>query len=184
MPSRNRPQIDPHIDLDGVLADFDGAVQALGIDHGPDMNRSREHMSDAQRAAKDALYARISGMDFFRHLPLMPGALDIWTLLTPHYPTILTAVPRFKDPDAFARAAEDKYRWVCDYIAPIPRARFVATTSREKPNNMRANPGHLQLLIDDRKKNIEAWQAAGGTGVLHVEASATIAELNRLLDRP
>ena len=37
------------------------------------------------------------------------------------------------------------------------------------------------ILIDDHKKNIREWEAAGGTGVLHVNVNSTIKQLKGLL---
>ena len=36
------------------------------------------------------------------------------------------------------------------------------------------------VLIDDRPKNIEAWENAGGIGILHKSAKHTIDELKKL----
>ena len=36
------------------------------------------------------------------------------------------------------------------------------------------------VLIDDRPKNIEAWEAAGGIGILHTSAADTIDQLKKL----
>jgi 5'(3')-deoxyribonucleotidase len=41
-----------------------------------------------------------------------------------------------------------------------------------------ARPNHV--LIDDRKDNIEAWEQAGGIGILHTDADDTINQLNKL----
>ena len=36
------------------------------------------------------------------------------------------------------------------------------------------------ILIDDRKDNIERWEAAGGIGILHTTTENTIACLKKL----
>ena len=36
------------------------------------------------------------------------------------------------------------------------------------------------VLIDDRPKNIEAWENAGGIGILHTSAKETINKLKEL----
>ena len=36
------------------------------------------------------------------------------------------------------------------------------------------------VLIDDRPKNIEAWEAAGGIGIIHTSAKNTIEQLKKL----
>ena len=36
------------------------------------------------------------------------------------------------------------------------------------------------ILIDDRKDTIDAWNAKGGIGILHTSAASTIAQLKEL----
>jgi 5'(3')-deoxyribonucleotidase len=36
------------------------------------------------------------------------------------------------------------------------------------------------ILIDDYKRNIKEWEAAGGTGILHTKTMTTIAQLREL----
>lgn len=39
---------------------------------------------------------------------------------------------------------------------------------------------YADILIDDREKTIREWREKGGTGILHVSAEETLAELKRL----
>jgi hypothetical protein len=172
-------RIDLYLDLDGVLADFDAGLRRLGHATDPGMNRSREEMDTDARARKDALYAAIAGTPFFRELPPTPDAHRLWTAVRHLDPVILTAVPRFDDPAHFAEAGDHKHAWVCATFEPIPRTRFVATTSRDKPRFMNPASPRPQVLIDDRSKNVEAWRAAGGIGVLHTTAADSLAQLAR-----
>ena len=36
------------------------------------------------------------------------------------------------------------------------------------------------ILIDDYMKNIREWEAAGGIGILHTDASSTINDLKKV----
>ena len=40
--------------------------------------------------------------------------------------------------------------------------------------------GENRILIDDTAKNIADWEAAGGIGILHTDASSTIAKLKEI----
>lgn len=172
--------IDLFVDLDGVLADFDAGLHRLGHLNEANMNRSREEMDTAARAWKDALYAAIAGTGFFRDLPAIADAHRLWTAIRHLDPVILTAVPRFADPADVTEAAEHKYAWVCATFEPIPRARFIATTSRDKPLYIKQSLPRPQVLIDDRVKNVDAWRAAGGMAVLHTSAADSLAQLARV----
>lgn len=52
----------------------------------------------------------------------------------------------------------------------------IACMTRDKPRY--AAPGHV--LVDDRLKTREVWEAAGGDFVHHVNAAPSIAALERL----
>ena len=172
--------IDLFLDLDGVLADFDAGLARLGHAAGTGMNRSREEMDADARARKDALYAAIAGTSFFRTLPAMADAHRLWTAVRHLDPVILTAIPRFEAPDHFAEAAAHKYAWVCATFEPIPRERFIATTSRDKPLFMTPDSPRPQVLVDDRVKNVEAWRATGGVGILHATVADSLDQLTRI----
>jgi hypothetical protein len=45
---------------------------------------------------------------------------------------------------------------------------------------MNPDPARPQVLVDDRIKNVEAWRAAGGIGVLHTSAGDSLLQLSRL----
>jgi hypothetical protein len=77
----------------------------------------------------------------------------------------LTALPRDND---FPWAAYDKVLWAQEHFPGIPV--WIGPYSDDK--QQRSQPG--DVLIDDRKVNIEQWQAKGGFAILHtgdVEAS-------------
>ena len=51
-------------------------------------------------------------------------------------------------------------------------------TLKQKSQLQRAKDGFV--LIDDRPKNIKAWEDNGGIGILHESAEKTIAKLKEL----
>lgn len=61
---------------------------------------------------------------------------------------------------------------------PIPDERFICTTSARKWEFMHRKHSDHQILIDDRIQNVEAWAAAGGIGILHLDAAGSIAALH------
>lgn len=83
-----------YLDLDGVLADYAGGMIALGYSVDPalgrDLNRSGTH-----HPLKREMYEKIKGTEFYRHLPLMEGALAIFNAVAKTDPAILTAAPKF-----------------------------------------------------------------------------------------
>ena len=59
----------------------------------------------------------------------------------------------------------------------IADERFICTTSARKHEFMHRKHSDHQILIDDRTDNIEAWQAAGGIGILYKNADDAIRQL-------
>lgn len=119
-----------YIDLDGVMADFETGIQAMGFDHDPELNKSTVLMSGTGNAKKRERYEAIKGTNFFANLPLLPGALDIYAECAKHCaPIILTAAPKFDgteenyhiDPH-WLGAAYHK-RWWVEHVL-LPKAKY------------------------------------------------------------
>jgi hypothetical protein len=148
------------LDCDGVLADFDGyATGLLGM-------APREFEA---RHGRGRFWSRIAGHeDFFRKLPLMADARELWDAVAHLRPIILTGVPRG------GWAAPQKMRWAAEHF---PQARMITTMARDKRDHME-NPG--DVLVDDLPKHRVLWEGAGGLFVHHRSARTTLRELKAL----
>ena len=62
----------------------------------------------------------------------------------------------------------------------IPDERFICTTSERKHEFMGRRPAKHQVIIDDRPDVIGSWEAAGGIGILHVDAETTVEKIENL----
>lgn len=151
-------------DLDGVMADFDkGVKQVTGkAPHEQPLG----HMWKA--------LARHG--DFYYSLDFMPDANQLWSFIKPHNPIILSGLPMGK------WAPGQKKRWVGDNLGwDIP---VVLGWARDKPQDAMKYLGAQSLegciLVDDRKKALGPWEAAGGTFVLHTSAANSIRRLKEL----
>ncbi|HEY1035572.1 MAG TPA: hypothetical protein VGE09_11385 [Pseudoxanthomonas sp.] len=144
-PAADLPRI--YLDLDGVMADFDNTFpRVFGLDH--------------RDMADDEMWARInSHPDFFRNLPAMPGAYDFMAWVRHLQPIILTACPKSN----YAHVAWQKREWVREHLGPGVTV-LPVWGGASKPLFMHA-PG--DILIDDYRRNTEAWAAAGGVAILH-----------------
>ena len=69
----------------------------------------------------------------------------------------------------------DKKSWIKKYVDPSVVVNCTFTGSQKAAYAMKKN-----VLIDDRPKNIEAWENAGGIGILHTSAADTIEQLKKL----
>lgn len=150
------------IDLDGVLADFDSKVKSL-------LGESWKLLHP------NVLWKHLGKEDnLFDSLQLMEDAHKLVTHLMHHDLFILTAIPR--PSDKLASAALDKKNWVARHINKnIP----VQTVLGGK-NKAKFVEDHNSILIDDYPRNINAWKAAGGIGILHTSVDETLKELEWL----
>lgn len=152
-----------YLDLDGVFADFYRVAQAhLGVPY--------TELPPAEA------WARLEKVrNLFRHLPLLPDALELWQgLQGKGLLHVLTASPQ--PTGELVTAPADKLAWVRQHLSPtIPV--FVSASGVRKASF--AAPG--DILIDDLKRNIAAWEGAGGVGILHRSAAETLRELEQAL---
>lgn len=146
-----------YLDLDGVMADFDGSFPAVfGLDH--------------RSMADDDMWLKINGHPtFFRDLPPMAGAVDFFRSIEHLEPIILTACPKSN----YAHVATQKVEWVRAHLSGHVTVLPVLGGS-SKPLFMHAKG---DILIDDFRRNTEAWAAAGGHAILHRGFEGTAAAL-------
>lgn len=136
-----------YLDLDGVLADFDrGYLEHFG--------KLPSEVSDEE------LWQNLNATpDFFDSLHPMKGAMLAFAGLRALSPAILTACPRTN----YHEAAANKRRWVHRYLGQDVTV-LPCMGGTNKPVFMHA---YGDVLVDDMPKNVNAWRAAGGVGVLH-----------------
>ncbi|MEQ8602119.1 MAG: hypothetical protein RIB45_02280 [Marivibrio sp.] len=175
-----------YLDLDGVLADFDAGVAALGFPADGRLNKKRAELTPELRAMKTDLYDAIERAGtFFLGLPPMEDAEELWRAVQPFEPWILTApinADRGADHPAVMAIAQQKLAWVRTHLdASFPDERFACVDSGAKALYVARRPG-VAILVDDRPTNIAKWHEAGGLGVHHTSAAESIATLTRLID--
>lgn len=142
------------IDLDGVLADFDGFYETLTGSR-PDRNAADPPDFWTPIDAHGA---------FFRSLPVMPDARELWALARELHPEpiILTGMPW-----SVADAEAQKRAWVAEHIDPT--VHVICCKSRDKRNH--AKPG--DVLVDDWVRYRHLWEDMGGIFVLHTSTADT-----------
>ena len=159
-----------YFDMDGVLADFERGVRELCRMEAPDQkNRVPEQ--------DDLMWERIRETDhFYDRLELMPGAKDMFDIVYGKYGNrceILTGIP--KEKRGILTAEQDKINWMRRVLSDS-----VVINVCYRAEKIRKCTGPDAVLIDDLRKNIDEWRAAGGTGILHASAEETLEELKKL----
>ncbi|NBB90849.1 MAG: hypothetical protein GVY23_06540 [Spirochaetes bacterium] len=172
------------VDLDGVLADFDRAVEEItGL--------------PPSQQTPGAMWPRLAGApDFYANIPWMPDGLALWEHVEPLDPIVLTGLPRGN------WAKPQKLEWCRRELGP--RVPVIACMSREKTEKawewLEKHPGDtgaggeppapgehssamertVPVLIDDRAFTREPWEAAGGVFIHHASAAQSIRALEEL----
>lgn len=149
------------LDMDGVLADFDGYYrQQFGV------SLDRRSVQDPPGMWENI---RSHGR-FYRAVPPMADARQLLDATRHLNPIILTGVPRTQVPEA----EEHKREWLAEHFgADLP---IICCRSSEK--RLHGKPG--DVLVDDWFKYRHLWEEMGGTFVLHTSAAESIARIEEL----
>lgn len=144
------------LDCDGVLADFDAlAAEILGMHP-----RAYE-----DRYGSDRFWDNLRDhREFYRKLPLLADARELFEGVAHLTPVILTGCPR----GGWAEA--QKVAWAKEHF---PGTRMITCASRDKSSYMK--PG--DVLVDDYLKYRQLWEDAGGVFIHHTSAKASLEAL-------
>jgi hypothetical protein len=161
------------VDLDGVLADFDGGVVRLTT------KNMAAWTAEGKRGKGDLWGALARAPGFFERLEWMPRARAIWAAAAPHAPTILTGLP------LGTWAAPQKRAWCARELgAGVPvitcMAREKAAFAAKQVGGAPSAPLAGAVLIDDNADARAPWEAAGGVFVHHIDVDVSLRELAAL----
>ena len=146
------------LDVDGVLADFDGGVVRL-------TGLTPEQLEE-QRGRGGFWKALARAEGFYAHLDLLPGAAELVERVRHLDPVMLTGLPLGK------WAAPQKRDWAQRHF---PDLKIITCMAADKWRH--ARPG--DVLVDDREKARNPWiEKAKGRFVLHRSPEETLEELS------
>ena len=168
-------KINVFLDLDGVVCDFPKKLKELFGTSNYDELRTT--------IGNDELWSGLGKVDhLFLNLEPMDNYKTLSNYLKSFYDTkvidrfeILTSLPY--STDKLTTSKQDKIDWVRKYLdSDIPVNTVVGGLKKAKYVKNKND-----ILIDDLSKNIEAWENAGGTGILFTSNSDAIVQFDRLL---
>lgn len=178
--SKDEEKFKLFVDLDGVLADFDGGVKSIFNGQSP------------EEIPVGVMWAGIGNQDaFYESLSWTSDGEELWNAikrLTPP-PNILTGVPRTR------KHREEKFNWckrelseegklICNHVDMAGKGRHELMSGRSKDNAINvitcwSKFKHFEskrnhILIDDRLKLKEDWEKKGGIFIHHTSAAASL----------
>jgi len=184
-------------DMDGVLADFDKAIEENSR-YGEVKDAKKELFDYIQRehpevkhmntiddvkiflpkgnkelkslydAVHDLIHEFADEKGFFINLPVMDGAKDMLeaaSQLSGKLPNILTA------PVDSEWCADEKRQWMTKHFNGLFDKMYV-DKNKEKYATSKSD-----VLIDDRKKYVNAFAEGGGSAILHSDPKSTIEQM-------
>lgn len=154
-----------YLDMDGVLADFHGRYVDLFGKTPKDARDQKEFSPHWKQFCKT---------EQFKTLDLWPGAETLLTYVASlNIPVeILTSSGGAKFHES---VAAQKVHWLVSRNIPY----FANVVSSRK---LKANYANSEtILVDDTEDVIDAFNAAGGHGILHLNVDATIESIAKLI---
>ena len=153
------PNYQIYCDMDGVLTDFENRFLTKLYTEGPKYYSQKEIETITKPKHFEKLYGMEEfwkfidfhiGVSFWIGMAWMPKGQELWNFIKPYNPQLLTS------PSRNNTSRLGKNLWVRNNLNPKPRVNFAYSADKQRfasPNN---------ILIDDKKSNIEEWTAAGG----------------------
>lgn len=166
-------------DLDGVLVDFDRGFSEL-----PEAKGMTPSEFD-EANGKHSIWKLIDkyGEGYWTELYWMKDGRELWDYLEEYSPIILSS------PSRSPKSITGKTKWVNLNLGitqdPVTNVDDFTPDSRlilMQQKHLFAK-GPNDILIDDTEAKIQKWVEAGGTGILHNDATDTIRVLEEILER-
>ena len=151
-----------YLDMDGVLVDYNGGWWAvtdlLGIKKQKDQDFDK---NDLKRISQ-----QIKNPSFWASLGWEHGGEALWKTANDLFEDvhILTSTAAKADNDYHKIVAQGKVEWIADHLEGIPPSNIHIVTEGVLKAKFASKNG---ILVDDRRSTIEAFNKAGGFGILH-----------------
>ena len=143
-------------DMDGVLCDWVHAFES-------NCDIPLEVFNTMATAEKNAIKETLFTYDFFRNMrPIAKGMQMLASSIANEHAVDILSASGWINADEIRRA---KLEWAAEHIGDI-EVNFVDKVEMKGEHVDSSYATHI--LVDDRQKAIDAWEYAGGAGILFV----------------
>lgn len=164
-------------DLDGTLTAFEEQFKAVS-------GQSLSPREYEEAHGKGSIWKIIeeAGEEFWSEMPWLPDGKTLWNFIEPFDPIILSAPSRDR------KSVSGKLKWLQNNVSlPNYNIQLKSKNGWDGESRIILNSqkyryvrDEFDILVDDTEKKITDWNRAGGTGILHKSAQATISRLREL----
>lgn len=155
-----------YVDMDGVVADFEGAIEQR-------FGKPMEAMAKRE-VWRNILQYNDNVAPWFYSLPEMPDAQELWKFVTENFSDVQMLTAKGNSPKD---AGGQKRKWAGEHLGwDVPVNIVISSAEKAEFAHPKA------VLIDDRSNAIDPFVAAGGIGILHKRASTTINALKVMME--
>jgi hypothetical protein len=144
-----------YLDMDGVIADFFSAIAR---------KNEVKHWKDIPDIEKTIKEMAVNSDDFFNTIPKFPTTDELVNFVRYEMDCEygICSTPLRGDRE---NSAKWKRVWLKRHgLLPDDKALTIFTTNKPK---YATSLGVPNVLVDDKKKNIKAWEEAGGIGIVY-----------------
>ena len=154
-----------YIDMDDVLVHLNVKIaESLGMSTDEMYSKWKRGAYDASAAfgvsSEEIWSIAFREKDFWGDLPAYSWAKDLWNTCNNLGPSYILTAPIYSVPELVPICLSGKIKWLHRFTDNPKFENYVIT--RHKSHCAKWN----HILIDDREKNINEFEAAGGVGVL------------------
>ena len=161
---KEKPPYKIYCDMDGVLTNFESRFE-----HFTGKSPKQYEKEFGLEQFWHLIDSKI-GVRFWVGMDWMPQGKELWSFISPYSPSLLTSPSR----DNTSRLG--KNLWVKNNLNPKPKVIFAYSKDKQRYADENS------ILIDDKKSNINEWNAQGGIAIRckDGEVTSVINELKEL----
>ena len=149
-----------HLDMDGVLSDFDAQFKSISGGQS-----AEDYRSVHGRKGESELFLS-KGVPFWHTMPILSGGKEVFETAVSHFQVvrILSSAGTGKDAERYKMVREGKILWLREHFPSIqPKNIIIVPFHTLKARHA----GPDRILVDDHSDNILQWEKKDGIGILH-----------------